>query len=65
MNILLITDSLSGLLKNFLVLSEMKLRKSADQQLPFVSVNFPEAYKSYISGKNGFAKMAVTNQKNN
>jgi len=59
-NILLITDSLSGLIKNFLILSEMKQRKSIEQQLPLVSVNSPEAYKNYILAKNAFAKMDYT-----
>jgi tetratricopeptide (TPR) repeat protein len=59
-NIFEISDTLSTMVKDYLVLSEMKQKRIADPQLPLVSTSSPEAYRSFISGKNAFAKREYT-----
>ncbi|MFH0843197.1 MAG: hypothetical protein V1903_11320 [Bacteroidota bacterium] len=55
-NILRISDTLSTMVKNFLVVSGMKQGAFTNIQLPLVSTNSPEAFNNYLSGVNAFAK---------
>jgi len=54
-NIFLFTDSLSEMVKDFLVLSRMKRSTFTKPQLPLVSTNSPEAFSYYLAGVNAFA----------
>jgi TolB-like protein/Tfp pilus assembly protein PilF len=54
-NILHIADSLSKMVKNYLVISKMEKGESIDNQ-KIVSINSPEAYGNYIYGDNAFFK---------
>jgi len=54
-NILEITDSLSRLVNNFLIINILEKQIPPDFQ-HFVSTNSPEAYRYYINGLNAFGK---------
>lgn len=54
-NILNITDSLSVMVKNFLIISQLK-QKVDHENLLFITTNSPEAYRYSISGQNAFKK---------
>ena len=54
-NILHITDSLSIMLKNFLIISKLRDQATLGFQNP-VSTNSPDAYRFYLMGKNAFGK---------
>ena len=55
-NILQITDSLSGMVRNFLVLSNLKKGVSSDDFQLIASTNSPEAYNLFLLGNNAFRK---------
>ena len=54
-NILHIIDSLSGMIRNFLILSKLEKEVTPDFQ-HIASTDSPEAYKYFIFGKNAFLK---------
>jgi tetratricopeptide (TPR) repeat protein len=54
-NILHITDSLSIMVKNFLIISKLREQATLGFQNP-VSTNSPDAYRFYLMGKNAFGK---------
>ena len=54
-NILHITDSLSIMLKNFLIISKLREQATLGFQNP-VSTNSPDAYRFYLMGINAFGK---------
>ena len=54
-NILHITDSLSIMVKNFLIISKLRERATLGFQNP-VSTNSPDAYRFYLMGTNTFWK---------
>ena len=55
-NILHLTDSLSVLVKNFLIISALGKEITPDFQ-HLASTNFPEAYKNFIYGQKAFSKL--------
>ena len=54
-NILHITDSLSIMVKNFLIISKLREQATLGFQNP-VSTNSPDAYRFYLMGTNAFLK---------
>jgi TolB-like protein len=54
-NILHITDSLSIMLRNFLIISKLGEQATLGFKNP-VSTNFPDAYRFYLMGNNAFGK---------
>jgi tetratricopeptide (TPR) repeat protein len=54
-NILQITDSLSIMVKNFLIISELREQATPGFQNP-LSTNSPDAYRFYLMGNNAFGK---------
>ena len=58
-NILHMSDSLSGMVNNFLILTRLKRETSPDIK-NFVSTSSPEAYRYYIYGRNAFYKRDYT-----
>ncbi len=60
--ILLIVDSLSAMVKNFLVISKLTNKVSPEIQ-QFISTNSPEAYRYFIHGENAFRNTDPTAMK--
>jgi len=58
-NILHITDSLSIMVKNFLIISKLREQATLGFQNP-VSTNSPDAYRFYLMGTNAFWKKDFT-----
>jgi len=58
-NILHMTDSLSRMVNNFLILTSLKKESSPDVR-NFVSTSSPEAYRYYIYGRKAFYKRDYT-----
>ena len=55
-NILHIADSLSGMVSNFLVISNLKKGVSSDDYQLIASTNSPEAYNLFLLGNNAYRK---------
>ena len=56
-NVFIISDSLSTMVRDYMVISGIKQSTSANLQLPLVTTNSPEAFNNFTSGSAAFTRL--------